>query len=124
MVNYQGLRGCNLILVFDAYKITGGEERIEKVGGVYIVYTREAEIADIYIERVTQTLAPKKGLVRVATSDGLEQLIVLGRGALRVPARAFWDEVDRASGELSAILSRIERENRGDYSIWQRIHNS
>ena len=124
LVNYQGYKKCNLILVFDAYKVSGGEEKVEKNGGIYIVYTREAEIADVYIERVTSELKKVTGLVRVATSDGLEQLIVLGRGALRVPAQAFREEVDRACGELNEIMDAMRSQNRGTYAIWQTLKDN
>lgn len=121
MVNYQGFRKCNLILVFDAYKVSGGEEKVEQVGGIYIVYTKEAEIADVYIERVAKELSNTKGLIRVATSDGLEQLIVLGKGALRIPARAFREEVDAACGELGQMMERMRKENSGTYSIGEKL---
>ena len=124
LVNYQGYKKCNLILVFDAYKVSGGEEKVEKNGGIYIVYTREAEIADVYIERVASELKKATGLVRVATSDGLEQLIVLGRGALRVPARAFREEVDRACGELNELMNSMRKQNRGTYTIWQTLKDN
>ncbi len=124
LVNYQGYKKCNLILVFDAYKVSGGEEKVEKNGGIYIVYTKEAEIADVYIERVTSELKKVTGLVRVATSDGLEQLIVLGRGALRIPARAFREEVDRACGELNEIMRSMREQNRGTYTIWQTLKDN
>ena len=123
LVDYQGFRQCNLILVFDAYKVTGGEERVEKNGGIYIVYTREAEIADVYIERVTSQLKAHRN-VRVATSDGLEQLIVLGKGALRLPASAFRREVDQAVGEIHTFLERMQSKNKGLYSIWERMKAS
>ncbi len=124
LVNYQGYKKCNLILVFDAYKVSGGEEKVEKNGGIYIVYTKEAEIADVYIERVTDELKKTTGLVRVATSDGLEQLIVLGRGALRIPARAFREEVDRACGELNELMESMRKQNRGTYTIWQTLKDN
>ena len=120
LMDYQGYRQCNLLLVFDAYKVTGGEERVEKQGGIYLVYTREAEIADVYIERVAAKLGPNKQ-VRVATSDGLEQLIVLGKGALRVPAGAFRKEVDQSIGEVRAFLEKLQGENQGSYSIWEKV---
>lgn len=120
LMDYQGYRQCNLILVFDAYKVTGGEERVEKQGGIYLVYTREAEIADVYIERVTAKLGPNRQ-IRVATSDGLEQLIVLGKGALRVPASAFRKEVDQCIGEVRGFLERLQFENQGSYAIWEKV---
>ena len=124
LTNYQGYKKCNLILVFDAYKVNGGEEKVEQSGGIYIVYTKEAEIADVYIERVTAQLKKETGLVRVATSDGLEQLIVLGRGALRIPARAFREEVDRACGEMTELMNNMRSQNKGTYTIWQTLKDN
>ncbi|MBQ8004709.1 MAG: TetM/TetW/TetO/TetS family tetracycline resistance ribosomal protection protein [Clostridia bacterium] len=92
LCNYQGYKDCGLILVFDAYKVTGGKRTIEKQGGIHVVYTKEAETADAYIEKVSLEMA-KKYRVRVATSDNLEQMIVLGHGAERIPARLFFEEV-------------------------------
>ena len=77
---------------FDAYKVKGGIGSVEKVNNINVVYTKEAETADAYIEKVTHELA-KKHRVRVATSDNLEQLIILGAGALRVSALTFEKEV-------------------------------
>jgi predicted RNA-binding protein with PIN domain len=106
--NYQGYRKNNIILVFDAYKVTGGEERIERVDGIYVVYTREAEIADVYIEKVVSQIG-KNYNVRVATSDGMEQLIVLGRGAYRVPAPAFVEELTRTQNEITEFICRYNQ---------------
>ncbi|MBQ4327457.1 MAG: TetM/TetW/TetO/TetS family tetracycline resistance ribosomal protection protein [Clostridia bacterium] len=108
LCNYQGYRGCGLILVFDAYKVAGGRGSVEKEGGISVVYTKEAETADAYIERVTYEIG-KKYRVRVATSDNLEQIIVLGHGAERVSARAFYDEVRKVAAE---IFDEVERLNR------------
>ncbi len=107
LVNYQGVKKCNLILVFDAYRVKGGKGSVEKVGGISVVYTKEAETADMYIERVTHEIGPKKK-VRVATSDGLIQMIILGHGALRVPARAFRVEVDEVLGAIQNFLKNQE----------------
>ena len=90
--NYQGFRRCPVILVFDAYKVKGNHGSIERFGDFSIVYTKEAETADMYIEKVTSELG-KKHHVRVATSDGLEQIIILSHGALRVSASNFEKEV-------------------------------
>ncbi|MDO5112324.1 MAG: NYN domain-containing protein [Clostridia bacterium] len=119
LVNYQALRGCNLILVFDAYKVAGGVEHIEQVGGMYVVYTREAEIADVYIEKVAKLLEGQNVEVRVATSDALEQLIIMGKGALRVSARAFIAELEQVEGELTALLEKNNAGNGGRYHIWE-----
>ena len=108
LCNYQGYRGCGLILVFDAYKVAGGRGSVEKEGGISVVYTKEAETADAYIERVTYEIG-KKYRVRVATSDNLEQIIVLGHGAERVSARAFYDEVRKVAAEISDEVEKLNR---------------
>ncbi len=101
--NYQGYRKCEVILVFDAYKIKGHGTEIEQHGGVSVVYTKEAETADSYIERVSKQLI-KKNRVRVATSDALEQLIILGNGAMRISAREFEAELRAAEQEIRALI--------------------
>ena len=103
--NYQGFKKCVVILVFDAYKVKGNPGSVEKRDNIYVVYTKEAETADAYIEKTTYDLG-KDHRVRVATSDGLEQLIILGHGALRLSARAFKAEVEGARGEISALIAR------------------
>ena len=103
MCNYQGFRKCCLILVFDAYRVRGNPGSVVREGGIHVVYTREAETADSYIERATYQLG-KNRRVRVATSDGAEQMIILGHGSLRVSARAFKMEVEEANGEIRKIL--------------------
>ena len=92
LCNYAGYKRCVPILVFDAYKVRGGVREVEKYHNLYVVYTKEAETADMYIERATHELA-KERRTRVVSSDGAEQVIVLGHGALRVSARAFAEEV-------------------------------
>ena len=88
LCNYAGYRRCVPILVFDAYKVRGGAREVEQYHNLYVVYTREAETADMYIERATHELA-KEHRTRVVSSDGAEQIIVMGHGALRVSARAL-----------------------------------
>jgi small GTP-binding protein len=110
--NYQGFRGCRVILVFDAYRVPHGTGEISDYGNIRVVYTREAETADAYIERATYALGPKQR-VRVVTSDGAEQLIILCHGALRVPASAFHEEVERAEGQIAEILRRNLRSGGG-----------
>ena len=105
LCNYQGYRRCELILVFDAYKVKGNPGSVEKYHNISIVYTKEAETADQYIERVTHELAGKRR-VRVATSDGLEQVIILGHGALRVSAQAFYDEVGDVLRAIEDIIGK------------------
>ncbi len=103
LCNYQGYRQCELILVFDAYKVKGNPGSVEPYHNITVVYTKEAETADSYIERVTHELRGRRR-VRVATSDGLEQVIILGHGALRVSARAFGAEVEQVQREIGKLL--------------------
>ena len=107
LCNYQGYRGSRVILVFDAYKVHGGVEKVEKHNNITVVYTKEAETADTYIERATYRLG-KDNRVRVATSDGLVQVIILGHGALRVSASALHDEVETALGQISSLIRQTQ----------------
>ena len=103
LCNYAGYRRCVPILVFDAYKVRGGAREVEQYHNLYVVYTREAETADMYIERATHELA-KEHRTRVVSSDGAEQIIVMGHGALRVSARAFEEEVRAVEKEIREFL--------------------
>ena len=103
LCNYQGFRQCELILVFDAYKVKGNPGTVQRVHNITVVYTKEAETADMYIEKATHRLG-KDRRIRVATSDGLEQVIILGHGALRLSASAFREEVDQALSMMRAML--------------------
>ena len=109
--NYQGFRNCVVILVFDAYKVKGNPGSVEKVNGIYVVYTKEAETADAYIEKTTYDLG-RDHRVRVATSDGLEQMIILGHGALRLSARAFKAEVEESQGQIAKLVAQHNQGNR------------
>ena len=111
LANYQGFRKCVVILVFDAYKVKGNPGSVEKKNGIYVVYTKEAETADAYIEKATYDLS-RDHKVRVATSDGLEQMIILGHGALRLSARAFKAEVEQARGEIARLVAAYNSRNR------------
>ncbi len=112
LCNYQGYRGCTLILVFDAYKVPQGLGSVEKYHNIHIVYTRQAETADQYIERLSFELRGRRR-VRVATSDNLEQLIILGHGAERISAQHFHDEVYNAQAEIERILAQNNQKNNG-----------
>lgn len=114
--NYQGYRKCVVILVFDAYKVKGNPGSVEKANNIYVVYTKEAETADAYIEKATYDLQ-KEHRVRVATSDGLEQLIILGHGALRLSARAFKAEVEQVQGEIAAMIRQQNLDLRGQNAL-------
>ena len=108
LCNYQGYKKCAVIVVFDAYKVKGQQREVERVNNISVVYTKEAETADMYIEKTSHQLA-KRHRVRVVTSDGLEQLIILGNGALRVPLRAFIGEVEEAEEEIRRIIAEEYR---------------
>lgn len=97
--NYQGFRKCTLILVYDAYKVEGNPGEVLKYHNIYIVYTKEAETADQYIEKTVRRIA-KNADVTVATSDGLEQVIIMGQGAQRMSAPGLKEEVELALKEL------------------------
>ncbi|HKL79153.1 MAG TPA: translation factor GTPase family protein [Mobilitalea sp.] len=94
LCNYQGFKKCILILVFDAYKVKGGIGEVQDYHNIHVVYTKEAETADEYIEKVTHDIA-RKHLVTVATSDALEQLVILGQGAIRLSANDLKEEINR-----------------------------
>ena len=112
LCNYQGYRKCEVIAVFDAYKVKGGQGSVEKYHNIHVVYTREAETADAYIERATYEIG-RKHRVKVATSDGPEQLIILGHGALRISASAFREEIEQTRGQIADLLSRNNRQGGG-----------
>ncbi|MCI7264753.1 MAG: TetM/TetW/TetO/TetS family tetracycline resistance ribosomal protection protein [Eubacterium coprostanoligenes] len=103
LCNYQGYKRCEVIVVFDAYKVKGNHCEIEKVNNITVVYTKEAETADMYIEKASLDLA-KKHKVRVVTSDALEQVIILGNGALRVSSCEFQGEVKSAEENIRTII--------------------
>ena len=103
LCNYQGFQKCVLILVFDAYRVPGSPGSIEQYHNIHVVYTKEAETADMFIERVTHEIG-RNHRVRVATSDGMEQIIILGHGALRVSARMFHEEVQNVEKQIRALV--------------------
>ena len=103
LCNYQGFKKCVLILVFDAYRVPGSPGSIEEYHNIHVVYTKEAETADMFIERVTHEIGRNRR-VRVATSDGMEQVIILGHGALRVSARMFHQEVQDVEKEIKRYI--------------------
>ena len=91
--------------MFDAYKVKGNPGSVEKYKNIHIVYTKEAETADAYIEKATYEMG-RRYRVRVATSDGMEQLIILGHGAHRIPANVFLQEVRQANTEIGQIIQK------------------
>lgn len=99
LCNYQGFTKCRLILVFDAYKVKGNPGEVIKYHGIHVVYTKEAETADMYIEKVTHEIGRKHN-VTVATSDGLEQVIIMGQGAVRLSADGLKEEIERVGERI------------------------
>ena len=109
--NYQGFKKCVVILVFDAYKVPHNAGEVVRYHNIHVVYTKEAETADAYIEKATEKMG-KEHRVTVATSDGAEQLIILGHGALRLSASAFRVEVEQAEGQIAKILAANNRKGK------------
>ena len=108
--NYQGFRKDTLILVFDAYKVEGNPGQVYKYHNIYVVFTKEAETADQYIEKTVHKMG-RRHQVTVATSDALEQVIILGQGARRLSAGDLKEAVEQASREIREILK--ERRDTG-----------
>lgn len=111
LANYQGYRKNHVIAVFDAYKVKGGERRYEKHENVDVIYTKEAETADMYIEKAAHAKSGEYH-VRVATSDRLEQIIITGGGAFKISADEFKTEVEQASLEISKLVENHNMKNR------------
>ncbi len=105
--NYQGAKGLELIIVFDAHLVKGNKGSIEKRGKTNIVYTKEAETADNYIEKLTNDLS-KNYNVKVATSDRLEQIIILGKGAIRVSAKELELDIKNTEKKISKKIEEIK----------------
>jgi predicted RNA-binding protein with PIN domain len=116
--NYQGFTNSKVILVFDAYKVKGGVGSVQKYHNIDVVYTKEAETADQYIEKVTHEIA-KDNRVAVATSDALEQIIILGKGAIRLSAGDLKEEILRVNDAIRS--SYLEKSSKGRANIGERF---
>ena len=106
---YRIFRGCELILVFDAYKVKGNKGEVEQTGGITVIYTKESQTADAYIEKAAKELS-KNYRVTVATSDGLEQLIIFGTGAYRMPASHLQDEYSKLENQIRDMMQEYKTE--------------
>ena len=111
LCDYQGYKKCHVIAVFDAYKVKGGLGSVEKYHNIHVVYTKEAETADAYIEKATYEIG-QKHRVKVATSDGPEQLIILGHGALRLSASNFHEEMEQVRSQIADVLFRNNQKDK------------
>lgn len=116
LANYCGYKQNNVILVFDAYKLKGNTGSVEDASGISVVYTKEAETADMYIEKTTHQLA-KNCRVRVATSDGAEQMIILGSGAFRVSAAELYEEIKMAEKAIRNMVDKLPTGGRQFHKI-------
>lgn len=110
LCNYQGIRQCELIVVFDAYRVKGHETEIMDYHNIHVVYTKEAETADAYIEKFAHENG-RKYRVTVATSDGLEQVIIRGQGCLLLSAREFEAEVHEKEQQMRETY--LEKQSQG-----------
>ena len=107
MCSYTAFRKCHATIVFDAYKRKGGEGSEEECGNVKVIYTKEAETADAYIEKASKALVDSY-TVRVVTSDLEEQYVVLRHGALRVSAKEFRHEIENTTSEINETIDRMK----------------
>lgn len=115
LCNYQAITKVNLILVFDAYRLEGHPTEILDYHNIHVVYTKEAETADQYIEKFAHENSRRYD-VTVATSDGLEQIIITGEGSRLISAREFQEEIQRAAGEIMEIFQRTNQEEKNSFS--------
>jgi predicted RNA-binding protein with PIN domain len=106
--NYQGYKKNHLIVVFDAYKVEGGMGSVQKCHNIHVIFTKEAETADQYIEKTVREIG-KKYNVTVATSDALEQIIILGAGAARMSASDLYENMQLMSNELRETYLQPEK---------------
>lgn len=113
LCNYQGFKKCDVILVFDGYKVRGNPGTVIRYHNIHVIFTKEAETADQYIEKVTQEIG-RQYSVRVATSDKLEQVIILGKGATRLSARDLYKEVEETNQTIRSdhLEKRVSSKNR------------
>lgn len=105
LCNYQAYRRCEVIVVFDAYRVPGQSGIVDSYHNIHVVYTKEAETADMFIEKVSYEVSGRKQ-VRVATSDGIEQIIILAHGAQRISARMFREEIEQVNRQIEASIRR------------------
>jgi predicted RNA-binding protein with PIN domain len=112
IAGYKIFKDFEVIVVFDAYKVKVNRGEVENIDGICVVYTKEAQTADSYIEKTAKELS-KNYKVTVATSDGLEQIIIFGSGALRLSANALRAEVESVEANVRSIVEQcnIEAEN-------------
>lgn len=111
LCNYQGIRKCQIIVVFDAYRLLGHPEEVIDYHNIHVVYTKEAQTADQYIEKFAHD-NQKKYDITVATSDGLQQIIIRGAGCSLLSARDLKEEIDRVNDKLKNEFIETQAKNR------------
>ena len=111
LCNYQGMRGCEVILVFDAYRVQGHMTEILDYHNIHVVYTKEAETADAYIEKFAHENS-RRYHITVATSDGLEQIIIRGAGCDLISSRELKEEILRMQKHIQETYAPDEKGNR------------
>lgn len=120
--NYYEMQNAEIIVVFDAYKVRGGARLVERWGNISVVYTKEAETADSYIEKTSKELI-KNYSVKVATSDRLEQIIIFGGGAVRISAEEFLKEIETAENKIREIINTENKKSAKDLKQTHEIKN-
>ena len=118
--NYQGYKKCTLILVFDAYQVTGFQGEVDRYHNIYVVYTKEAETADQYIEKTVHKIG-RNHQVAVATSDHLEQVIILGAGARRISSGEFREEVEAVRQQIREEYQARRQAHSGRNYLFQAL---
>ncbi|WIF95611.1 NYN domain-containing protein [Caminicella sporogenes] len=119
MIEYHSYTGVNVIIVFDAYQVKSAKVKKENVNGIEVVFTKEHQTADTYIEKVVEDLVKnRRNIVKVVTSDWAEQQVVIGSGAVRVTPRELKYEIDLIKGK---IKNKIDMENRKKSTLSDRI---
>jgi len=111
--NYQGYKKINIIVVFDAHMVKKGQKKKEKFDNLQIIYTKESQTADNYIERFVYEKA-RENIVRVVTSDYLEQTIVMSNGGIRVSPREFWEDIEDTIKKTKQKIQHKERVDRSN----------
>ena len=111
LCNYQGFKKCTVILVFDAYKVEGFQGEVQKYHNIHVVYTKEAETADQYIEKTVHEIG-RKYKVTVATSDATEQVIIWAAGAMRMSAQGLLTEVQETNREIRRLIDEVKKPGR------------
>lgn len=114
LCNYQGIRGCKVLLVFDAYRVVGHQTEMIPYHNIQVVYTKEAETADQFIEKFAHQNA-QKFRITVATSDSVEQIIIRSKGCALLSARDFWMEIERAKDQNREHIASVQQSNSKNY---------